>query len=524
MVEMAKNSDYVVLSVRILYTVVIGFGLLLAAITFHGFSPVLDPIAPVTFLDRISYWMGVHEKSSIVVVELGNLSRSRRKVLKLELLFHMLYVPGAWSTLLFTYVFHRHLSDGTFHIEKEYRTTLLPGLFSDQVASNATFLQLQIEEVLSRASEHLPSNKFRLRLRPDDCQSEECLPPLLVKVSNDALALDENRIQIVIQALTKKLESNSNTSFYFNAEKSLGALNSIDQTALQWFAINLLSHNFKDWRVSTSAIILDVSENDAFITMAVPANRLLPDQRVWTTRHLTAFGHDIKLVTFRYPALGLFSARAHVFHLSSTPKVFSSRDGTSGIDVRSACVNPVCDAFWHWSNNTYHIRGVVNGTYELVRERNGPFAGKRINRPVAKYDYCHRVCAAYVSEKLRVTFEERDGGKADKAIFDSLRSNQHRKVFMAGLLREKSIERGLTLPDMGGNVKMRSFLDSLKHACKVPNTEQPFACLDLMFLATLVDQLLGFKQGSILHSASNVNGMTAEWPIAAAFHVYQNGL
>ena len=96
---------------------------------------------------------------------------------------------------------------------------------------------------------------------------------------------------------------------------------------------------------------------------------------------------------------------------------------------------------------------------------------------------------------------------------------------MAGLLREKSIERGLTLPDSaGGNVKMRSFLDSLKHACKVPNTEQPFACLDLMFLATLVDQLLGFKQGSVLHSASNVNGMTADWPIAAAFHVYQNGL
>ena len=95
---------------------------------------------------------------------------------------------------------------------------------------------------------------------------------------------------------------------------------------------------------------------------------------------------------------------------------------------------------------------------------------------------------------------------------------------MAGLLREKCIERGLTLPDSGGNVKMRAFLDSLKHACKVPNTEQPFACLDLMFLATLVDQLLGFKQGSILHSSNNVNGMNADWPLSAAFYVYQNGL
>ena len=69
--NMATSNDYVVLSVRILYACVISFGLLLAAITIHGFSPVLDPVAPVTFLDKISYWMGVHEKSSIVVVELG---------------------------------------------------------------------------------------------------------------------------------------------------------------------------------------------------------------------------------------------------------------------------------------------------------------------------------------------------------------------------------------------------------------------------------------------------------------------
>ena len=72
------------------------------------------------------------------------------------------------------------------------------------------------------------------------------------------------------------------------------------------------------------------------------------------------------------------------------PIFFKDASGTSGIDVRSACVNPVCDAFWHWNNTTFHVRGVVNGTYELVRERNGPFAGKKINRPVAKYDYCHR--------------------------------------------------------------------------------------------------------------------------------------
>ena len=144
------------------------------------------------------------------------------------------------------------------------------------------------------------------------------------------------------------------------------------------------------------------------------------------------------MITLKYQDLGLYAARNHVFGLSSDPSgitlhtyppipfffeflavrkyvfstylrniikqiyyfllpsVYTSRDGTSGIDVRSACVNPVSDAFWEWQGTTFHVRGVVNGTYELVRERNGPFAGKKINRPVAKYDYCHRVCSSYV--------------------------------------------------------------------------------------------------------------------------------
>jgi hypothetical protein len=428
---------------------------------------------------------------------------------------------GAWNTLVYTYIFHRHISDGTFHIEEEKKTVLLPGMFSEEAIRRPLILDKLIEEIMATASSHMPGGLMRLRLRPSDCHLAECKPPILVKVSNDALALNKRVVSGVLQKLARNLEANS--SFYFNPEKSLGALSSIaDETAFQWFSIHLLRHTFFDWKVSASAIILDVGDKDMHITMAVPGSQTLPEQRIMSVRHMSAFGHSIKLVTIKYPGLGLFAARQHIFGLSSTPTVTSTRDGTTGIDVRSACVNPVCDAFWEWDNTTYHVRGVVNGTYELVRERNGPFAGKKINRPVAKYDYCHRVSAAYVAQKIRVSFEEPDGGKVDKVIFDSIRGG--RPVFMAGHLREKCIERGLTLPDSGGNVKMRVFLESLKHACKVPNTEQPFACTDLMFLATLVDQLLGFKQGSVLHSASDVNGMTADWPLAAAFHIYQNGL
>lgn len=95
---------------------------------------------------------------------------------------------------------------------------------------------------------------------------------------------------------------------------------------------------------------------------------------------------------------------------------------------------------------------------------------------------------------------------------------------MEGLLLEKAMERGLTFPYRGGDVRMKSFLDSLVHSCKVPNTEQPFSCLDLMYLATFLDKVMDFRKGSMLKSSCDIGGMTGEWPLAAAFHIYESGL
>jgi len=493
-----SHGDVLANTVRFLYGFVLVFSLILVAITIHGFSPVRDPISPISYLDKLSYIMGVHEKSAVVILDLG-----------------------LWYTTVYTYIFHRHVSDGSFHIEKEYKIPILPGLFDDVALKNSTILEERVNDILDAAVMHLPKSIFHLRLRPYDCQSADCLPPILVKLSNDAIKLKKRKLSPILQTLNRRLDNNS--SFYFHSEKSFGALEAIDETALNWFAISLLKHSFLDWKVQSSAIILDVDETDLYVTMAVSSNQKIPEERVTSIRHLTAFGHTIKVVTIKYNELGLYSARSHVFGLSSNPSVHTSRDGTSGIDVRTACVNPVADAFWEYQGTTYHVRGANNATYELVRERNGPFAGKKINRPVAKYDYCHRVCSTYVRQKLRLAFQDQDDGKADKVLSDSLKNG--RPVFIKGFLREKCIERGLTLPDSGGDIKMRTFLDSLKHACKVPNTEQPFACLDLMFLGTLLDQFLNFKQGSVLHSANNMGGdMDGLWPLSLAFHIYQNGL
>ena len=98
-----------------------------------------------------------------------------------------------------------------------------------------------------------------------------------------------------------------------------------------------------------------------------------------------------------------------------------------------------------------------------------------------------------------------------------------RPVFIEGLMKEKAVERGLSLPDRGGDVTAKAMMDSLRHACRIPNTDQPLACADLTFLTTLFDRFFGFTKATVLRSSRNVNGFTAEWPLGIAFYVYENG-
>ena len=52
---------------------------------------------------------------------------------------------------------------------------------------------------------------------------------------------------------------------------------------------------------------------------------------------------------------------------------------------------------------------------------------------------------------------------------------------MRGNIFVKCSERGLTDPFKGGDVKMKAFMDSLKHACKVINTSTDTLCINILF-------------------------------------------
>ena len=137
----------------------------------------------------------------------------------------------------------------------------------------------------------------------------------------------------------------------------------------------------------------------------------------------------------------------------------------------------------------------------------------QVSRPVANYEACHGVVLGIVQKLLgpgseyllKVGFAM--VGQLT-LVMTVLQEIKKRKVYIRGKLFVKCAERGLTDPFKGGNVKLKAFMDSLKHACKVPNTDQPYACVDMMVAGVILDKLLGLHQSSVLLTPHQVTYCT----------------
>jgi len=430
--------------------------LLLAVVSFRGLVPVADPTTPVGYIDQLSLLFGLHEQSHVVVVS-----------------------GHQWTTDVLVFTFQRRLKDGAFYLTGEHKTRLDFGLL-DQITREGT--EARCRAVLAATDAGLPFTASRHRT------------PVMVGLP--ALAgLGEEERAVLVTTLDSCLEA---SVYNYQREGGIGVVTPALQTTMQWFAVSLLSGKLPFLKPGDTPVVVETTEQDLLLTFAVGDVSRLGNGTVAAQQRVEVFGEAWDLVTVRLPELGVLRARQMVLTGRQPGKELAA----------SPCVNPVVDRWWEYAGHTYHVKG-LHRSMEEVKERNGPFAGKRVARPVANYEACHAAVAAHLQAVTGNRFD---------AVIKELKK---RKMFIRGKLFIKCAERGLTDPFKGGNVKLKTFMDSLKHACKVPNTDQPYACVDMMVVGVLLDKVLGLHQSSVLLTPHQVGGMTGDWPVAAALHTYQ---
>ena len=76
--------SYFLPAVKLLYGVVLVFGILLALVTLHGFKSVGDPVTPIGILDKLSFIMGVHDKQAVTVLHIGKFHTNSKGFLRVD--------------------------------------------------------------------------------------------------------------------------------------------------------------------------------------------------------------------------------------------------------------------------------------------------------------------------------------------------------------------------------------------------------------------------------------------------------
>jgi len=446
---------------RVVVVVLTAVAFLLAILSFRGLVPVSDPLTPLGYVDQLSLLFGLHEQSHVVIVSA---------------------LP--WAAEVHVFTFQKRLKDGAFYLSGEAVETVGVGLV-EQVTPGS--VQAKCEEILAACEKTLPFTASRHRT------------PILLGLPTPAItSLTQQHKNILISGLHLCLE---NSDLDYSKEASIGLIPPALQDTMQWFAITLLNGKLPYLKPAETPVIVETTEDSLLLTFAAGDVTRLNNSSIKNIKKVAIFGDTWDLVTVEIPNLGVLKARQAVLTNGDPGKEWAA----------SPCVNPVVDRWWDFRGHRYHVKG-LHKSVEEIKERNGPFAGKRVSRPVANYEACHGVVLNIVQKILGNNFEP---------VIKELRK---RKVYMRGKLFIKCAERGLTDPFKGGNVKLKTFMDSLKHACKVPNTDQPYACVDMMMVGVILDKVLGLHQSSILLTPHQVGGLTGDWPVAAALQIYQSGL
>jgi len=382
------------------------------------------------------------------------------------------------------FTFQRRLKDGAFYLTEERKESLSLGIFDQITAENVAS---KCREILSAAEKKLPFHVTKHKI------------PIVFGLPG--LAKYETREKkVLISSLHQCLDS---SQFDYSREGSIGLISQSLQHTMQWFAVTLLNGRLPYLKPADTPILVETTDDDLLLTFAASDVTRFSNTTLDKHKKVSVFGEVWDLVTVKIPNLGVLRARQLVLTRNSTGKEVAS----------SPCVNPVVDRWWEFRGHTYHVKG-LHKSVEEVKERNGPFAGKRVSRPVADYEACHNVVLSSTQNILSDKFDY------------VLKEIRKRKVYILGKLFIKCAERGLTDPFKGGNVKLKSFMDSLKHACKVPNTDQPYACVDMMVVGVILDKILGLHQSSILLTPHQVGSLavTGDWPVTVALYTYQLGI
>ncbi|KAJ0172930.1 hypothetical protein K1T71_011106 [Dendrolimus kikuchii] len=261
---------------------------------------------------------------------------------------------------------------------------------------------------------------------------------------------------------------------------SVDIMDGSDEGIFIWYTVNLL-HNLMDGGETMAALDLGGGSTQItyHLTEAEAAKFPPADQYV-----VAAGATNITLYTHSYLNLGLMAARYGVFLLGAGENVTN--------EFTSVCVEPIIQKEpWTYANKQYYVSG--------AHRRNGMKAK-------AAFEQCHGVVKRYVSATM--DWEPQQAPKGSVAAMS--------------YFYDVATDAGMINVMKGGRATVADYRAAAVKACSANNVEQPWACIDLVYVVTLLQDGYKIADNEPISLFNKINGHEVSWALGLAYTTVMN--
>ncbi|GBP17630.1 Nucleoside-diphosphatase uda-1 [Eumeta japonica] len=370
---------------------------------------------------------------------------------------------GSSGTRVLAYKFREPFTmfgQGNLDLVEEYFEQSKPGLssYADDPAEGAQ----TIVRLIKKAEYLTPPEKRRAT-------------PLIVRATAGLRLLPPEKAQQLIDHVRDAISKLG----YDVASNAVEIMDGSDEGIFIWYTVNLLH----DLMEEETMAALDLGGGSTQITYQLDdeQRKVMPATDQY---QVPSGGKNITVYTHSYLNLGLLAARYGIFKLEA--------GGNETERYTSECVDPIIqNEPWTYANKNYIISGAPR-----------PASQKKD----VTYEKCHALVTRYVLATLdwRPTSPPRGNVAAMSYFYDV------------------AADAGIIDVMRGGSVSVAQYRAAAVAACSAHNVEQPWACVDLVYAVTLLQDAYKIDDNKPVSLYKKVNGHEVSWALGLAYTTVTN--
>ncbi|KAK9870841.1 hypothetical protein WA026_009806 [Henosepilachna vigintioctopunctata] len=374
---------------------------------------------------------------------------------------------GSTGSRVLAYTFHESYIGSNLVLDKELFKYNKVGLssFVDNPNEGAKSLQVLLEEAKKEIPQKYWSNTT-----------------LLLKATAGLRLLPAKKAENLLQSVRNLFELYP----FMKGPNSVEIMDGTDEGIYSWFTVNYLLNRISA-NPSYTVAALDLGGGSTQVTFAALAPSSL---RHKDRLHFAPSPRgNIPVYTHSFLGLGLKAAR-HA--------ILTHNQGNS-THIISECVNHIItDQKFIYGNQVYYVSGPKEKFLTKQTNSNNIYLGEEV--PVVNMVKCASIIRNFVQKNSKPPEEL-----------------PNKVIYAFSYYFDKAAEAGLIDPVTGGSVTLFDLKAAATDACQYPNVDQPFLCLDLSFIAILLENGLGLKPETPINLFKKINGHEISWALGAAY-------